>query len=314
MNFDLEYVNCNLCGKSDARLYATVSYMDYLNRRPEFKSDDDPILKNEELANYKFSLVKCKNCGLIFVNPRLTEKSLTNLYQEQYFSHYADTKSEAHKKRQETFKAEIADLERLTEKLKVGRKILDVGCGGGFFVASLNNSWEKYGTEVNPAAVKYGKDTFGLNMLKGHLREVNFHDETFDVVKIRGTIEHLPDPMSELREIHRILREGGIIAVNTPNVGSICARIYKEKFRMVDPIHHIYYFPTKTLSSMLEKVGFKVQKVSYHYFDTPYASWRDTLKILYDVATFRIVRKSDTVSPPFHGNIVDIYATKEALR
>jgi len=40
MNFDLEYINCNLCGKLDARLYATVTYMDYLNRRPELKSDD----------------------------------------------------------------------------------------------------------------------------------------------------------------------------------------------------------------------------------------------------------------------------------
>jgi len=130
MNFDLDYVNCNLCGKPDTRLYATVSYMDYLNRRPELKSDDDPILKNGELANYKFSLVKCKNCGLIFVNPRLTEKSLMNLYQEQYFLYYANIQSEAHK-RQETFKVEIAELERLTEKLKVGRKILDVGCGGG---------------------------------------------------------------------------------------------------------------------------------------------------------------------------------------
>lgn len=314
MNFDLEYVNCNLCGKSDTRLYATVTYMDYLNRRPVLKSDDDPILKNEELANYKFSLVKCKNDGLIFVNPRLTEKSLTNFYQKQYFSYYANTKSEAHKKRQETFKVEIADLERLTEKLKVGWKILDVGCGGGFFLASLNNSWEKYGTEVNPTALKYGKDTFGLNILKGHLREVNFHDETFDVIKIRGTIEHLPDPMSELREINRILRKGGLIAVNTPNIGSICGRIYKEKFRMVDPIHHIYYFSTKTLSLMLKKVGFKVRKVSYHYFDTPYASWRDPLKILCDVASFRFFRNPHTVSPSFYDNIVDIYATKEALR
>ncbi|GAH61914.1 unnamed protein product [marine sediment metagenome] len=56
MNFDLEYVNCGLCGKSATRIYATVSYMDYLNRRPELKSDADPILENEELANYKFSL------------------------------------------------------------------------------------------------------------------------------------------------------------------------------------------------------------------------------------------------------------------
>lgn len=312
MIFDLEYVNCNLCGKSNTKIYATVSYLDYLNRRPELKWPY-PILKNEELANYKFSLVKCNNCGLVYVNPRLTDKSLTELYQREYFSYYVNTRSESHKKREETFKTEIVELERLIEKLNVKKKILDVGCGGGFFLAGLDNSWEKYGTEINPDAVKYGRDNFGIDILKGELRDINFSDETFDVIKMRGTIEHLPDPMNELRESYRILHNGGLLAVNTPNIDSLCARIYKGKFRMVDPIHHIYYFSTKILSLMLEIVGFKVQKVSYHYFDTPYASWRDLLKILCDVASFRISRKPHSVSPPFYGNIVDIYAIKEGV-
>lgn len=310
MNFQLESVSCNLCGGCNTELWAMVSYMDYLNRRPELKRDNDPILKNGDLAGYKFNLVKCKNCGLVYVNPRLTEKSLAHLYHEEYFSSYSTTESEAHKKREKTFKSEIKELEKLTLK----RKILDVGCGGGFFLASLGSSWEKYGCDINPAAVKFGRESLGLNTLEGHLRQLDFPDESFDVVKIRGTIEHLPDPIDELYESIRILRKGGIIAVNTPNISSICAKIYKEKFRMVDPIHHIYYFSTKSLSSMLKKVGFRIRKVSYHYFDTPYASWESPLKILFDIATLRIFRKNNVVSPPFYGSIVDIYALKETLR
>lgn len=143
---------------------------------------------------------------------------------------------------------------------------------------------------------------------------IHFPDQHFDVVKIRGVIEHLPDPLGDLYEVYRILRAGGIIAVNTPNIGSICATIYKEKFRMVSPTRHVYYSSTKTLSTMLKKVGFNVTKVSYHYFDTPYASWRDPFRILSDLASLRILRKSDTVSPPFYGNIVDMYAFKETSR
>jgi len=306
MNFQLESVNCNLCGARDTEFWGTVSYIDYLDRRPELKNDNDPILKNEELAGYKFSLVRCKNCGLIYVNPRLSSESLAQLYQKEYFSFYADTESEAHQNREKTFKTEIEELEKLTMR----RKILDVGCGGGFFLASLDNSWEKWGTEINPAAVKFAKESFGLNIMRGTLKEAHFPNESFDIVKIRGTIEHLPDPTGELYEINRVLRKGGVIAVNTPNIESICAKIYHEKFRMVCPVHHIYYFSTKTLSLMLRKVGFKVVKVSYHYFDTPYASWRDPVKILFDLVTFRIFRKHDTVSPPFYGNVVDIYALK----
>ena len=309
MNFDLENVSCNYCGKSDTELYAMVSYIDEMNRRPELLKKNDPILLNAGIANHKFSLVKCKNCGLIYVNPRLTRKNLAKLYETEYFSYYVDTNSKAHKKREETFKIEIAELERLTE----GRKILDVGCGGGFFLASLDNSWQKYGTEINPAAVEYGKK-LGLNIHKGNLKEANFPQGIFDVVKLRGVIEHLPDPISELYEIYRILRKGGLIAVNTPNIDSICGMIYKEKFRMICPVRHIYYFSTKTLSLMLKKVGFRVLKVSYHYFDTPYASWKDSMKILCDVASFRIFKRPHTVSPPFYGNIVDIYAIKEVVR
>jgi hypothetical protein len=103
MSFELESINCNLCGESDTKLYAQVSYLDYLNRRPELKNDNDPILKNERLANYKFNMVRCRHCGLIYINPRLSNKSLAQLYEKEYFSFYADTKSDAHRKRQETF-------------------------------------------------------------------------------------------------------------------------------------------------------------------------------------------------------------------
>jgi 2-polyprenyl-3-methyl-5-hydroxy-6-metoxy-1,4-benzoquinol methylase len=127
---------------------------------------------------------------------------------------------------------------------------------------------------------------------------------------MRGVIEHLPDPLSELHRVHRILRKGGLLTINTPNIGSICGKLYGEKFRLVCPTHHIYYFSTKTLSLMLEKAGFKVVKVSYHYFDTPYASWKDGFKIVRDIAGLGLWRNPKVVSPAFYGNIVDIYVTK----
>lgn len=310
MNLDLEHVDCNFCGNSDTKLYAKVSYMDYLRRRPELETEDDPIVRNKKLSEHKFNLVKCKQCGFVYVNPRLPEKKLSDLYQQEYFSFYSDNASEECKRRQETFKVEIAELEKITKKLRLGKKILDVGCGGGFFLASLNDSWEKYGTEINPVAAKFGKDKFGINVFQGKLKDANFPDEVFDVVKMRGTIEHLPDPLSELYQVYRILRKGGLLTINTPNIGSICGKVYREKFRMVCPTHHIYYFSTKTLSRMLKKVGFKVRKISYHYFDTPYANWRDVFKIFLDIAGLRIFRKPDAVSPAFYGNVVDIYVTK----
>ena len=268
MDFELEVTNCNLCGKSDTETFAKVSYEDYLKRRPEIRNDDYPILQNKKLAEHKFNLVRCRGCGLIYVNPRLSEKYLAQLFGEEYFSFYTDTQYDAHMKRQLTFKTEITEL----EKLSTGRKVLDVGCGGGFFLHSLNGLWEKWGTEINPAAVRFGKKEFGLNIIPGTLQEATFPAETFDVVKLQAVIEHLYDPKSELGEIHRILRRGGILAIQTPNIASICARLYHEKFRMVCPVQHLYYFSTKSLSQMLVQMGYKIKSVSFHPRNIPKVS------------------------------------------
>ena len=109
IDFELESINCNLCGESDTNLYAQVSYIDYLNRRPELRNDNDPILRNENLASNKFNMVKCRHCGLIYINPRPSEKSSAQLYGKDYFYFYADTESDAHIKRQATFVPEIKE-------------------------------------------------------------------------------------------------------------------------------------------------------------------------------------------------------------
>jgi len=310
MDLDLEHVDCNLCGNSDTRTYAKVSYADYLKRRPELKTEHDPIIRNSQLAEFKFSLVKCKRCGLIYVNPRLPENKLSDLYHQEYFSFYSGDASEQSRKRERTFKVEIAELENIAGKLGLARKILDVGCGGGFFLNSLDDSWEKHGLELNPVAAEFAREKSGIDVFNGKLEDSDFPDETFDVIKMRGIIEHLPDPLGELYRVRRILRKGGLLTINTPNMGSICGKIYREKFRMVCPTHHIYYFSTRTLSLMLEKAGFKICKVSYHYFDTPYANWKDVFKIFVDVAGLGVLRNPHVVSPAFYGNIVDVYVTK----
>lgn len=310
MNFNLEQVNCNICGIDNTTFFARVSYNEYLNRRFELKNKENSI-KDENLANYKFSLVRCKSCGLIYINPRLSAKDLSQLYGDNYFLNYSDTNLSAHKMRQKTFRGEIIELERLVKKAGINRKILDVGCSGGFFLAGLDDSWDKYGVEINPHAVKYAKEYFHLNVAEGKLSEMNFPASSFDVIKMRGVIEHLSDPAGELRESYKLLSKGGIVGINTMNMDSICARIYKEKFRLVSPTQHIYYFSTKTLAHMLEKIGFKIIRIFYHYFDTPYASFKDPLKILSDIISLRIFRDPNTVSPPFYGNVVDMYAVKK---
>jgi SAM-dependent methyltransferase len=72
-------------------------------------------------------------------------------------------------------------------------------------------------------------------------------------------IEHVPDPMADLREIHRVMREGGVLSLITPDAGSLVARLLGsrwEEYRRVR--EHVYFFSKRTLTEMLHKCGFEV--------------------------------------------------------
>jgi len=273
-----EEVACNLCSSSTNSLWAVKD---------------------------GYRIVRCRECSLIYVNPRPVAKAIQEHYDEAYFlKHSAGLLAQ---QRMKMYQIEIGDFEKVVPR---GR-ILDLGCGGGFLLNTLGNHWEKYGVEVNPSAAEFARKHFGLKVTTGTFQEAHFSDEFFDVVEIRGVIEHLPDPKEVLLEAHRVLKKGGIVSINTPNIGSFVARLYKEKFGLVEPPVHIYYFSTKTISRMLEAIGFRVVKKSFFYTKTPYASWTDPLKIMIDLFRLAFVRKTNFESPPFFRNVINIYGAKE---
>ncbi len=273
----LETIPCNLCGGGETRLWGKAE---------------------------GFSIVECVKCALVYVNPRLNREGLQIAYGSQYYQMH--TESGALEKRMKMYDIEVGAI----EKLRAGGKILDVGCGGGYFMSRFGNSWEKYGTEFNPVAAAEASKNFNLNVRVGALPELGYESNYFDVANLRGVIEHFQDPYSYLQEAYKILKPGGLIAINTPNIGSLCAKIYKEKFRLVTPLYHIYYFSTQTMTEMLKKAGFKILAVRYFYLGTPYARWTDGFKLAADSVRLFFDRSAPVVSPAFFDNVVHVYAEK----
>lgn len=272
--YELEYVKCNLCGEDNAEFLYLVD---------------------------GFKLVKCNNCGLIYINPRIKSEQLNEFYQDYFANRIFGLKE-----RMAMYKIDIKDL----EKEKRGGKILDVGCDGGFFLNSLGNYWEKYGCELNINACQYAKKEFGLdNIFAGDLLEIDLPEDFFDVVHIRGTIEHLKDPRSNLEKMYKLLKNDGLLSVSTtPNIDSLAARIFKSKFRLAKGDEHIYYFSPKTIAKMLELTGFKVKRIFYPYFNTPYSCFYRDLPALF---INKILGKP---SPPFYGSCMTVYAEKKAVK
>jgi SAM-dependent methyltransferase len=197
--------------------------------------------------------VRCKQCKLVYENPRLTESELKDFYSEEsYFVRsdssipvvgYEDYCAQCTPKLQREY---FGIVERYTAR-KSGR-YLDIGCGtGGVVKAAQQKGWEAVGQEISSWAVEQGHRE-GTPIVHAGLLEAHFPENHFDAVSMFDVLEHLPSPVSYVREIYRILNHGGVLVVETPNIDGFFARhFYKEKSDLVKPRAHIcLYGPTSS--------------------------------------------------------------------
>ncbi len=140
------------------------------------------------------------------------------------------------------------------ERYRSGGRLLDVGCGGGFLVETAQAlGWEAEGTEVSRAAVDFGVSR-GLRLHHGTLDDVEFAAGAFDVVLMMEVIEHVPDPVALLRQIHGLLRPGGVLHLTTPNWGSLSRRLIGSAWFPVTS-DHLSYFAPGTMRRALREAG-----------------------------------------------------------
>jgi SAM-dependent methyltransferase len=194
-------------------------------------------------------------------------------------------------KKLEDLESELAFVNRLPP----GR-ILDVGCGLGYFLSGVDPRWQRFGVEISDYAAEKARE-YGT-IFHGELRRAKYEDRSFDVVTLYHVIEHMEDPERELEEIKRVLRPGGFLVVGTPNFDSACARRFGEKFRMLHDWTHISLFSAESLRRLLEDHGFVVEWEDFPFFDTRYFT-KENLERLFD---------EDQMSPPFYGSIMTMYA------
>lgn len=241
----LEQIPCNLCGANESEGLYRKGGLD---------------------------IARCRQCGLVYANPRLTQSEIWKRYSPTYFwneympAHNApngEFAAEWHRQRARPI------LDYLKPYQKSG-SLLEVGCAAGFFLKiAEEDGWQTRGVEIMAPAVEYARTRLNLDVLQGTLDSASFADASFDVVVMIETIEHLLDPASELREAYRILRPDGAIWVATPNLNSVMLRVFGTDWSVLSPSEHLFYFTEKTLAQMLKQVGFRTVQFIWHFEGQP---------------------------------------------
>jgi SAM-dependent methyltransferase len=151
----------------------------------------------------------------------------------------------------------------------VGRsgRILDMGCGLGFFLKAMGpyRNWEAYGCEISAVAVRYARQALGLaNVMCGRLMDVDLPEGSFDIITMWDVIEHIPRPDPLLKRCHGLLREGGVCFMRTPNVFIQVQRARLLKvLRGMNPNlvylqarDHLNHYSMFSIRTLLERNGF----------------------------------------------------------
>jgi SAM-dependent methyltransferase len=144
-----------------------------------------------------------------------------------------------------------------THGLAQGR-LLEIGTGAGLFSKAMQRAgWETVGVEVNGDAAAFARDRLGLDVRQTYAEDVTEPPASFDVVAMMDVIEHVPDPAAVVTTARRLLKPGGLLLMQTPNLDSISRLALGSPWAVLSPAEHLYYFTESTMRALLERTGFQ---------------------------------------------------------
>ncbi len=206
----------------------------------------------KELTDYKeYYLCQCQSCSFVFTKRIPSEQELIQHYEGYGRNDYLSpiTIRRYH---------ELLDE---FEKYRKTNKIIDVGCGIGYFLEiAKERGWEVYGTEYTDKAMEICGNK-GISMKQGVLDPNNYSPESFDIITSFEVLEHINNPQEELASFYKILRTGGLVYFTTPNFNSLLRYRLKGFYDVICYPEHLSYYAPKTITKAFKNSGFTRLKV-----------------------------------------------------
>jgi SAM-dependent methyltransferase len=201
----MDSVLCNVCGSDEVIPLAVGEDFEY-------RTSPDSFLA-----------VKCRGCGLVYLNPRPAMTELDRIYPPDYhaFDFSADRYGFVYKVRQ---RLEAKRILKACKDLPDNARILDVGCGDGFHLDLLQkfgkSSWQLEGIDMSDRAVEMGK-LRGLEIHQGTVQSMAIPEGTYDLAFMIATIEHVDQPLEVLQAVGKMLKPGGRVVMVTDNTDTL---------------------------------------------------------------------------------------------
>ena len=209
--------------------------------------------------NFGLHTVLCLDCGLIFTNPRPDADWFREFYQYHYRQFYECVKvpDKAYLQRDWTRGRHMRNVDLLSQFVAAKGTLLDIGCAEGTFLSIFQDrfpNWTLYGIEPSEDFSQFARTHYGLaGILTGNFEQLPdlFPAESFDVITASHVLEHILVPETLFRIARTLLRPGGLLFIDVPDVEGASRGI--NNFH----IGHVYHFTENALENFFCKFGFE---------------------------------------------------------
>ena len=229
--------------------------------------------RGSEGEGVRMPAVRCPACGFVFLNPRLSSQAVADFYRgSTRLLDYFTTGFKEDVDRNRGFLPFVDLIERQLPRRSGGPSpavfdLFDLGCGTGSFMRLMKDrGFRVAGAEIAPSVAAHGRETLGLDIMAADadqaVETLQAQGRSFDVVTMIHAFEHLPDPLRVLRKLRAIVRPGGLVAINVPNVRYLPVPVDRalgtNLAQIWDPVGHFSYFSLATLRGICDRAGFEV--------------------------------------------------------
>jgi 2-polyprenyl-3-methyl-5-hydroxy-6-metoxy-1,4-benzoquinol methylase len=208
------------------------------------------------------AIVRCRTCTLMRTNSRPTPDTIGFYYPDDY-GPYLSTQianSQSTQILRRIYHAVCPNNSQAIPRMPPGR-MLEIGCASGGFMKDMAAAgWQVEGIEFSGTAAAAARAK-GLLVHTGSVESTAEVGAPFDLVVGWMVVEHLHEPVAALSKLARWTRPGGWLAISVPNAAAADFELFKGAGYALHLPNHLYHFNPSTLSLVLERSGWKMERV-----------------------------------------------------